>query len=321
MRKSIISIGSFLLVLLGSSAGFWFWQMVSGAEDHQKCLATNNAAWISVDWTSERVDERKVAALAQNVIERDIRYLYPFTTYVRENDFSPSYTYAEEFVTTFKNHNDRTLLLAWVGVPLKRTGEVGIDGWTELQNEDERKRIVGFVTKLVTGAGFDGVHLNVETVWSGDEHYLLLLDEMKQALGEGYIISISGHSWRGTETVDENDYRWDSKYYRAVGERTDQVVAMTYDSMATDVSEYENWLQEQMMGIAESVSQTDTELLYGLSISREQTLTHDPKIENMENSLKGICSGERNVEGIAVYAAWEAEAEDWAVWEAYFGKE
>ncbi len=67
-------------------------------------------------------------------------------------------------------------------------------------------------------------------------------------------------------------------------------------------------------------------LLLGLSVSQEQTLTHNPEIENMTNSLNGICSvlvesKELEVaDGIAIYAAWEASREDWVVWEKYFNE-
>lgn len=81
-----------------------------------------------------------------------------------------------------------------------------------------------------------------------------------------------------------------------------------------------------MQGISESLAETETELLLGISVSREQTLTHDPTIENMTSSLNGICSElikQENTyqiaDGIAVYAAWEASEQDWMVWEEYFG--
>ncbi len=295
-----------------------------GQTESVHCPTSNNAAWISVDWTSQPIDEMNVKKLARETTQRKIRYLYPFTTYARENDFSPSYDYAEEFVSTFKEFNQETYLLAWVGIPLKRTRDVGLDGWTNLNDDAQRLEIVQFVSELVNEAGFDGVHLNVETVWAGDTNYLLFLEEMKAALGEKSILSVSGHTWRATNAVDANDYRWDSQYYQAVGNRTDQIAAMTYDSMATDVSNYEEWLRVQIEGIGQSLQQTETTLLLGLSVSQEQTLTHNPKIENMANSLKGICLAlEKNkksqvVDGLAIYAAWEASKEDWTVWEKYF---
>lgn len=200
------------------------------------CSVNNNAAWISVDWTSQPVDKTAINQLAKEAASRKIRYLYPFTTYVRENDFSPSYSYATEFVSTFKQFNQETYLLAWVGIPLKRTGDIGVDGWTDLSNEVERQTIVKFVLNLVEESGFDGVHLNVETVWAENQDYLLLLDEMKEALGTEYILSVTGHTWRNEEKpIDVGDYRWHGKYYQEVSKRVDQIVVMTYDSMAENV--------------------------------------------------------------------------------------
>lgn len=324
MRYFLTRFGPVILTLIIFGLGFW---ALSDTSETLYCPTVNNAAWISVDWTSQPANELTIEQLAQETSRRKIRYLYPFTTYVRENGFSPSYDYAEEFVSTFKKFNQQTYLLAWVGIPLKRTRDVGLDGWTNLKSDTERREIVEFVSKLVKQNGFDGVHLNVETVWAGDTHYLLFLEEMKEALGEEYILSVSGHTWRATEAVDANDYRWDSHYYQAVGNRTDQLVAMTYDSMAQDVNNYEEWLKIQIDGIGKSLHETKVELLLGLSVSREQTLTHNPAIENMANSLHGICSvlvknKELEVaDGLAIYAAWEASSKDWTVWENYFYEE
>jgi hypothetical protein len=154
---------------------------------------------------------------------------------------------------------------------------------------------------------------------------LLFLEEMRQALGSERLLSVTGHTWRpDTELPSASDYRWSSNYYREVASRVDQVVPMTYDSMAATPDLYQRWLNEQIQGITSSLVNSEVELLLGTSVSRESTMTHDPKIESLPNSLTGICeslsgwgSATHPVQGIAIYAAWEADEEDWEVWESW----
>jgi hypothetical protein len=289
------------------------------------CRLPHNAAWISVDWTSQPVDRAAIQQLAGDMATRRIRYLFPFTTYIREDGFSPSYTYAAEFVSQFRKFNQETYLLAWIGVPLKREGEIGLAGWTDLANAKERADIITFVVDLVEEASFDCVHLNVETVWDNDADYLLFLKEMQQALDSKHLLSLTGHTWRpDTELPSSSDYRWSSDYYREVASRVDQIVPMTYDSMAATPASYQLWLNEQVQGITRSLVNSEVELLLGTSISRESTITHNPKIETLPNSLAGICESlsglgraTHSVQGIAIYAAWEADEKDWQVWETW----
>jgi len=254
-----------------------------------------------------------------------LRYLFPYTTYVKsDGTFSLSYDHAAEFISQFRQHNQETRLLAWVGVPLENERKLGIQGWVDLSDEKERQAIVALVRTLVDEAGFDGVHLNVETVRDGDASYLLLLEEVREAIGWERILSVAGSYWlpKGmNELPFVEGFKWSGEYYRAVAERVDQIATMTYDSLTPHPALYRPWLREQVRGIGRSVADSEVDLLIGISVSRERTMTHKPSAENMRSGLAGISAGlkgtECEVDGVAVYAAWEAESTDWQVWEAW----
>jgi hypothetical protein len=204
--------------------------------------------------------------------------------------------------------------------------QLGIQGTVDLSENATREAIVEMSLELVEGAGFDGVHLDVETVRSGDENYLLLLDEVREALGEQGIVSVAGSYWI-PEVINQlpgiEGFKWDGEYYRAVAGRVDQIAVMTYDSVMPHPILYRLWLREQVRGIERSLDAANVELLFGLSVSREETFTHRPNAEDMQNGLAGICAGSaggeaaRGADGVAIYAAWEADTEDWAIWESW----
>ncbi len=300
------------------------WSWVSPDEwQRRDCLLAQNAAWVSVDWTSNPVNKTAIKELAEQTAKRKIRYLYPYTTYLKaDGTFNPSYTYAGEFVSQFREYNNQTRVLAWIGIPLQNKRRTGIQGWVDLSKEAERQKIVDFVAQLVREAGFDGVHLNVETVPDNDPNYLLLLKEVRSALDSEYILSVASTYWLPQLINDlpgVNGYRWSSGYYRAVANQVDQIVTMTYDSLMPNPALYRLWLREQVRGISAVLADSDVELLVGVSVSGEKTTTHNPKAENLQSGLAGVCArnsfGQRRIDGIAVYAAWEATQADWQNWD------
>jgi hypothetical protein len=139
--------------------------------------------------------------------------------------------------------------------------------------------------------GFDGVHLDAEPVRSGDKDYLLLLEEVNSMIGNR-TLSVAGSYWLPpavSRLPILEGIKWDSDYYRKVAERVDQIVTMTYDSVMPWGFLYRLWLREQVRGIGHSLASSDVELLFGISVSREHTLTHHPASENMRNGLAGVC--------------------------------
>lgn len=292
------------------------------------CNLAKNGAWISVDWTSQPVNQEVIAQLARDASARNIHYLFPFTTYLQpDGAFSPSYEYAAEFVAHFRRFNPETQVLAWIGVPLKNSRRIGVQGWVDLADPVTRQEIVTFIARLMDEAKFDGVHLNVETVPNNDPYFLLLLEEVRSKLGPEYIISIAGSHWM-PELLNElpfiRDFRWTSGYYLAVAERVDQIATMTYDSYMPAPALYRLWLREEVKGVSASIANSEVELLIGISVSREHTWSHHPAVESLHNGLGGLCAGQSglppgkdNLQGVAVYADWEFTREDWQIWQEW----
>lgn len=291
------------------------------------CQRSNNAAWISVDWTSQPIDEQKVAALAKRAEDHQLAYLYPYVSYVKKDgSFSESYAYANEFAQAFRQHNETTKLLAWVGVPVANERAVGIGGWVNLSNKAERQSIVAFVDQLLVESDFDGVHLNVETVRDQDKGYLLLLQETKNQIGQDRLLSIASTYWLPRFINDLpilDGYRWSSSYYSEIAKWVDQIVTMTYDSFTPHPIVYRTWMREQVRAIRRAVVGSKTELLIGLSVSDEETLAHNPKVESIEGALAGYCAAmskqaqSHPISGVAIYAEWEANEDEWATWQRW----
>ena len=164
-----------------------------------------------------------------------MRYLFPFAPFIRAaGSFSPSYGHGSEFVTQFRRFNQETRLFAWIGVPLQKQGAIGVDGWVDLADQHTRMEIATFAASLVQDTGFDGVHLDVETVHDRDRNYLLLLDEVRVALGPDPLLSTATGYWVPAVVNSLpvlGDYKWSGSYYQEAASRVDQIAATTYDSL------------------------------------------------------------------------------------------
>lgn len=304
----------------------WCW--VPASFDGQPCELSGNGAWVSVDWTSEPPNSTAIQHLAENASTFNLRYLYPFAAYVqKDGTFTTSYEYAAEFVLEFRQFNQGTKLLAWIGVPVLNPRRLGPDGWVDLGDEMERTKIVNFAKNLLKVGKFDGIHLDVEHINDGDAGFLALLDEMKVAIGPDHLVSAAANDWQPT-TVNYlpvlGRYKWSGNYFKKVSERVDQITVMTYDSFLPTGWLYRLWLREQVRGLSRNLAHSPAELLIGVSVSREHTSTHDPRAENLINGLAGTCAAlissseaRRVVDGIAIYASWEATESDWKTWSSW----
>ncbi len=299
------------------------WGWVSPDASGANCRLLENGAWISVDWTSREVDETSVKELAESATARNIKYLFPYTTYLKSDGaFSPTYDHAAEFVAEFRRSNREVRLLAWIGIPLANDSPIGVQGWVDLDDRATRARIAALAAALVEKDGFDGVHLDVETVRNGDPNFLLLLEEVRSAIGPEHLVSVSGSHWASAflNELPPGGLRWADLYYRSVAERVDQIVTMTYDSYAPHPALYRLWLREQVHGISRSLSNSNVTLLWGISVSREDTLSHRPGAENLSSGLAGICAGlspDRAAQGVAIYADWEFTPADQQIWDEW----
>jgi Chitinase len=322
MQKSPRRFVSISIVIVICVSVLWGW--TSADFSKQSCKFTKNAAWISVDWTSKPVDEIAINQLAESAKSRNLKYLFPYVSYLKsDGTFSPSYQYANEFVSTLRKFNQEVRILAWIGLPLANNRPIGVQGWIDLSDQDTRKHIVQFVADRIEQSNFDGVHINAETVQNNDPYFLNLLDEVRQNIGKDKIISIAGSHWYpdyiNILPVISN-FRWTSSYYQKVGQRVDQIATMTYDSYALHPALYRLWMREQVKGISSSLENSDVELFIGISVSQEKTPSHQPVVESLANGLAGLCAGladPKAVQGVAIYADWEFSQSEWQLWQAW----
>ncbi len=298
---------------------WWGW-----VPDDPGCYRTTNAAWIAVDWVDQPPDQPAIQSLTRSAAERDIRYLYVYTSYLTtDGTFNPTYDHAAAFIEQVRQADQGILLLAWIGIPLANERSIGVQGWVDLADQETRQQIVDFAVTMVDDLGFDGIHLNAETVYNHNPDYLLLLQELDKALEPDTILSIAGSQWM-PDVLNHlpliHDFRWTGDYYRQVSSNVDQIATMTYDSYAIHPALYRLWMREEVRGLQRSLADYEDDLLIGISVSTEQTRSHRPRAENLSSGLAGLCAAADPVFGVAVYADWDFSEQDRQTWNSWRGE-
>jgi hypothetical protein len=276
-----------------------------------------NAVWLGVEWTKQPHNSVEISTLANTLKEEQIRYVFAYTSYLKPNgQFNPSYTYANQFIQEFKTAYPHSNVQAWIGLPLE---------YVDLNNQAVREQIIVFCVYLVQEKGFDGVHLDPEPVSNNNNDLLVLLNELRTALGSEATISIATRRiWPIFPNVEwplVGKISWHTNYYREVANRVDQIVVMIYDSAMPSAVLYRQWSRFQVIEISQAVHSTHVELFFGVPTSEEKTYTHWPIAENMSSGLQGIIDGLNDakaypsgVNGVAIYPYWETDEIEWSIY-------
>ena len=173
-----------------------------------------------------------------------------------------------------------------------------------LENAAARKKILNQV-KAVWQAGFDGVHLDLEPIPSGDSSLTTLLKEVRAAQAPGKMISLAGMSLtiRGEISAKLHPkpkgnaivFSWNESDYQNLLPWVDQVMVMNYDTALRSKDEYILFTQYQTQALSQVFENAkdsvgrQVELKIGIPVYQHgRPGVFDPKIENLSTALEGI---------------------------------
>lgn len=169
-----------------------------------------------------------------------------------------------------------------------------------------------------------GVHVNLEPLPDGDPDILRLLEELRQALPSGEILSVAAYP-PPTRWHPYPDVHWGETYFRQVAARSDQLAVMMYDAGQKIPKTYQklmaDWTRE-VLDWSEGKS-----ILLGVPTYDDAGVGyHDPAVENITNAIFGIHRGlsagslPTNYHGVALYCDWEMSTEEWTFFREHFLK-
>jgi hypothetical protein len=279
-----------------------------------------NAVWLEHRWLEKPHSVEEMEQLFRFLDHHGVVYAYPHLIPFDSAGRLPLHNREQmrAFLATARQVAPNMKVLPWVGglrVGYKRSKPGTID----LADLGQRQRIVAECRGLMD-EGFDGIHVNVEPVANGDDDYLALLRALRAAVGTG-ILSLSATRPGPMAPAFAPNFFWTADYYARIAETADQVVLMTYDTAIPTPGLYRRYVAyAAAMVTADLARSSRARVLVGIPTYKDSGLMHRKGVETPENALIGVVSGLRGraggtFEGVALYAEWTTDPEDWAVYE------
>ncbi len=276
-------------------------------------------------------------AFAERMRTNEIRDLYVFTGSLGPEGSYPLWPLedprappvADRALTRLRQLAPSLRILAWVGGI-----HVGFPrGQMDLRDPEVRTAAAALCNRLVNEGSFDGVHLNIEPARNDDDAYVALLDQVRDSLPAGKIISLAAPKvFPGVPPAHAfTDHFWDAAFTARVSARVDQIAFMTYDTFMPLVKLHRAFLRFQTLTAVRAVRMGNpgAEVLLGVPTYDEYNISHVRHVETVENTLRGIRAGLGGLgadpspfAGVAIYAAWTTSEEEWRRYRAlWLGRE
>ncbi|EST39710.1 hypothetical protein N566_00495, partial [Streptomycetaceae bacterium MP113-05] len=284
-----------------------------------------DAVWLGHAWVDGRRDERDLARLERRIAGTGIRDLYVHTGPLESDGTlrADRHPRAGWLLAAVARELPHVRVQAWLGQ--KVVYDEREPGRLLLPDPAPRRTIVA-TARQVLDLGFDGVHLNLEPLRSGDGHYLELLDRLRRTVHRrDGVLSVAshqidpvpgGHALAAALTQDGRSKWWSRDYFGQVARRVDQIAVMTYDTWTPLESLYGGYVAQQTELALENAPR-DVDVLMGLPFYHTDTLAREPEAETVPAAVRGVRLGlgreapSRRRFGVALYVDFAATPADW----------
>ncbi|WP_309141912.1 hypothetical protein [Streptomyces griseicoloratus] len=280
-----------------------------------------DAFWLGHAWVDGRKDDADVTALARRLKNTGIRDLYVHTGPLEHDGTLPTSLYPRARRLTEAVHRELpgVRVQAFLGDVLATEGPDGM----RLERAATRAAVVRSAGQVLD-VGYDGVHLDLEPLHSGDRDYLSLLDDLRGLTrARDAQLSVAAHQidplpafhsvWG---TLTGHPKWWSQEFFGQVARRVDQIAVMSYDTMQPLESTYGGYVAQQT-SLALEVTPPTTDLLMGLPFFHENRFGHWNHAETVSAAVRGVRLGlsrtdaDRARFGVALYIDFAATEADW----------
>ena len=297
----------------------------------QQTSVQPHALWIGTEWTYAEQDADSINSLVSLLRQNQIGTVYAWVSYLQQDRTwrgAENFALVRQFASQLKTADPDLKLYGWISYP----ADMDDDGY-RLDDEELRQNVADFSGSVVNELGYDGVFLNVEPVWDGDEQFLALLRDVRTSIGDSAFLSVAVPPDWSPENAGipvppliVPGTVWSSDYKKNVALLANQLTVMAYNSGLATPEDYSQWLAYQVQVYAKAINDIGggTSLMIGIPSYEAEPPGHDPQVENVQSALRGVTSGLAQagdaasvVQGVAIYAGWTTDEDEWAQFAAW----
>lgn len=289
----------------------------------------HDAVWLGHAWVDGRRTAADLEQLRARVQGTGIHDLYVHAGPLEhDGSLDPAlYPGAARLIADVHRVLPGVRVQAWLGDTVAHDGTAGL----HLAEATVRDRIRGSAEQILD-AGFEGVHLDLEPVPSGDAGFLRLLDAVHVLTAvRGVPLSVAapqidplpGLHHIGVLPFSHPKW-WSQSYFGQAARRCDQIALMVYDTAMPAQSLFGGYVAQQT-ALALEVAPVTTDLLIGLPAYHTDDMGHHAYAETVAAAVRGARVSlarhdrGRRTFGLALYVDFHATADDWAAYRSGWG--
>ncbi|NEB08615.1 hypothetical protein G3I32_06970 [Streptomyces coelicoflavus] len=280
-----------------------------------------DAMWLGHAWVDGRKKDADLTALARDLKTTGIRDLYVHTGPMEHDGTLPESLYprARWLIDGVHRELPGVRVQAFLGDVLATEGPDGM----RLDKAATRAAVVDSA-RQVLDVGYDGVHLDLEPLHSGDRDYLSLLDDVGAVTrARDAQLSVAAHQIDPLPALHsvfglftKHPKWWSQEFFGQVARRVDQIAVMSYDTAQPLEGTYGGYVAQQT-SLALEVTPPTTHLLMGLPFYYESNFDHWGHAETVAAAVRGVRLGlsrtdaDRELFGVAPYIDFAATDTNW----------
>ena len=191
-------------------------------------------------------------------------YLQFNGTWRNEDKFDNIKTFVQQFEKAYPEGQ----LYGLVGVPTSDAAHP-----PRLMDVNLQQQVADLSKRLTTEFGFQGIFMDAEPVWDGDQDFLALLRAFARRLA--WICRSAPPSRpigvRPTPSIPvppliEPNTEWKKEYKQSVALLVDHMAVMVFNSGLSSAADYSQWVAYQVNAFADAIGElnTNTDLLIGI---------------------------------------------------------
>ena len=309
------------LVLIAGALVWWKFLRLSPLPEPGAFDRADNGLWMRRHWIHGGAPDEERAELAASLEAHGIRRIHPFLGPM-DPDGKPGWrddgvirhydpVRARAFFDEMHRLSPRLKIVPWTGGNLHQD--------VHLIDAKQRSGFAAHMAAIVN-LGADGVQLNVEPMPSGSEGYLDLLRAVKSAIGPDKILSIAAYP-PTTPLHPYEDVHWTLAFTAEVCAIADEMTFMGYDTAQRLPALYENMVATWTADLARTLP-PHCEWSMGVPAYEDDEPWHRPDVETIGHGIDGVRRGllahgsvPPKFTGIAIYASWTIDDDEWAAFD------
>jgi hypothetical protein len=326
--RPLACIAAVVLALAALAVAYRVWtpglDVTDGRHDRGRNAIWLQHGWLgSDDWfrrehkqdhLADFRDAANIQRLAGLLRAQHITDVFPHVSPADKNGDLPAVDHAqtERFLDAFAGFR----VMPWTGGVVDKTCRICDAKW-------RRYFVESIIGLLARHPRFVGVHINIEPCESGNQDFLKVLDGLRQALPDRFLLSVAASPpplwWQPFREV-----QWDGKYFRDVAQRADQLAVMMYDTGLPWPRAYQHVMRRWTHAVLTNAAHAS--ILLGVPAYNDPgSGYHNPAVENLANALRGIHAAlaaypvlPEPYQGVAIYCEWEMDDAEWQYWQHHF---